>query len=241
MSDQRVAIVTGANRGLGFATSRALAQQGYHVVLTARSQEKAETAAASLAEEGLTVEPMTLDIGSDESVAAFFSVFQEKHKRLDVLVNNAGKIFESGEGEEDHTARPLAEIPSSILAQAFNNNTLGAYRMMQHALPRMNQGGYGRIVNVSSGMGSLNEMGGGYPGYRVSKTAMNALTQLFQGEAGHNVKVNSVCPGWVRTEMGGASATRSIEEGIKGIVWAATLPDDGPVRGFFRDGQEIAW
>ena len=113
--------------------------------------------------------------------------------------------------------------------------------MMQKALPMMQQGDYGRIVNVSSGMGALSDMGSGAVPYRVSKTALNALTLLAAQEAAANVKVNAVCPGWVRTDMGGQSATRDVPTGARGIVWAATLPDDGPTGGFFRDGKAIEW
>jgi NAD(P)-dependent dehydrogenase (short-subunit alcohol dehydrogenase family) len=114
--------------------------------------------------------------------------------------------------------------------------------MCQAFLPLMKKNDYGRVVNVSSGMGQLNDMGGAWPAYRISKTALNALTRIFAAElAGTNVKVNSVCPGWVRTAMGGRSATRSLQEGAAGIVWAATIEDDGPTGGFFRDGERIEW
>jgi NAD(P)-dependent dehydrogenase (short-subunit alcohol dehydrogenase family) len=150
-------------------------------------------------------------------------------------VNNAGAIF------EPKGARGTAEVEPAVLTHAFETNTLGAYRLMRLCLPRMNQAGYGRVVNVSSGMGGITEMGGGSPAYRVSKAALNALTRIFHAEARGNVKVNSVCPGWVQTDMGGRSATRTIEQGVAGIVWAATLPDDGPSGGFFRDGKPIAF
>jgi NAD(P)-dependent dehydrogenase (short-subunit alcohol dehydrogenase family) len=113
--------------------------------------------------------------------------------------------------------------------------------MIQHALPAMNSHGWGRIVNISSGMGQLSEMGGGSVAYRLSKTAMNAITRFANAEAKPNVKINSICPGWVRTDMGGASAPRTLEQGASGVVWAATLPDNGPSGGFFRDGKAIAW
>jgi NAD(P)-dependent dehydrogenase (short-subunit alcohol dehydrogenase family) len=150
------------------------------------------------------------------------------------LVNNAGRIY-GGYG------RSLAETPTDIVAEAFNNNALGAMRMIARALPLMQRNGYGRIVNVSTGMAGLAEMGTGAAPYRISKTALNAITRIASGEAGKNIKVNSVCPGWVRTDMGGAEATRSLEEGAAGIGWAATLPDSGPSGGFFRDGKPISW
>lgn len=238
MSD-RVAVVTGANRGLGFATARALAQKGYQVVLTARTKDKARKAAAKLAlDDELEVIPAELDVSSDESVAAFFDGLRDNVGRIDVLVNNAGAIFEKG---DDGTTPPTLEIPASVLADSLNTNSLGAYRTIRQALPMMNEAGYGRIVNVTSGMGGLNDMGSGNPAYRISKTALNAITRFMHHEAGDNVKINSVCPGWVKTDMGTQHATREIDEGITGILWAATLPDDGPNGGFFRDGEPVEW
>lgn len=123
----------------------------------------------------------------------------------------------------------------------FDNNALSAWRMVQKAVPLMNQRGYGRIVNVSSGMGALKDMNSGSVPYRISKTAMNAITRIVSNEVTGDVKINSVCPGWVRTELGGDNARRSLSEGAAGIVWAATLPADGPNGGFFRDGKPIDW
>jgi NAD(P)-dependent dehydrogenase (short-subunit alcohol dehydrogenase family) len=232
---QHIAIVTGANRGLGLATCRELARRGHKVVLTARNGEDAESAAAALRGEGLDVMAARLDVSSDRSVADFDRHVVRKLERVDVLVNNAGAIF------EPKGARGTGEVEPAVLTAAFETNTLGAYRLTRMLLPRMNQAGYGRVVNVSSGMGGITEMGGGSPAYRVSKAALNALTRIFHAEARGDVKVNSVCPGWVQTDMGGRSATRTLEEGVAGIVWAATLPADGPSGGFFRDGKPIAF
>ena len=230
---KQIAVVTGANRGLGFATARALAEDDYHVILTARSSEKAETAAQKLADDGVEVQPRVLDVSSDDSVDAFFAWLSEEHGRIDVLVNNAGSTF----GGHASTL----DVPARTVLEAVDTNTLGAFRMLQHTLPMMNAQGYGRVVDVSTGMAGLTEMNGGSPAYRISKTALNAVTRIFHAEAEQNVKINSVCPGWVRTDMGGPRATRSVEEGIAGIVWAATLDDDGPSGGFFRDGDPIPW
>jgi NAD(P)-dependent dehydrogenase (short-subunit alcohol dehydrogenase family) len=132
-------------------------------------------------------------------------------------------------------------VSTETILDAVDNNALGALRMIRRALPAMNRNRYGRIVNVSTGMSSLSDMGGGSVPYRISKTALNAITRVAHAEAGRNVKVNSVCPGWVRTDMGGASAPRGVAKGAAGIVWAATLPDDGPSGGFFRDGKAVDW
>jgi NAD(P)-dependent dehydrogenase (short-subunit alcohol dehydrogenase family) len=235
----RIAVVTGANRGLGLETVKQLAERGLHVVLAARKLEKAERAAAPLRKRGLSVEPVELDVASDESVAAFGSWLAQSRGRADVLVNNAGEMF----AKDPATGRLCDDMsaPASLVLQALNTNTLGAYRLCQLLLPAMKAAGYGRIVNVSSGMGGLTEMDDGYPAYRISKTALSAVTVLFHHEGAPVVKVNAVCPGWVRTDMGGPQATRDLPVGAAGIVWAATLPDDGPSGGFFRDGRRVPW
>ncbi|MCB9549786.1 MAG: SDR family NAD(P)-dependent oxidoreductase [Myxococcales bacterium] len=227
----RRVVITGGNRGLGLATARALAQAGDHVILTARDAEKAQAAAAALQAEGLAVDGAALDVSSDASVEAFFAAAGP----VDVLINNAGVA-----SDKSHGGSTLGVPPSSGLV-AFDTNTLGAWRTLRQVLPGMNARGYGRVVNVSSGMGGLTEMDGGWPGYRISKAALNAVTRIFSHETRGDVKVNSVCPGWVRTDMGGPHATRGLEEGIAGIVWAAGLPADGPNGGFFRDGVPLAW
>ena len=234
-------MITGARRGLGFAAAEKLARLGSQVVLTARSQEGAEIAASKLTAEGLAVTPRALDVTVEQDVEQFFEWLREAHGRVDVLINNAGTIFEDTKAGEGFEPSAVFKVHSELIAKAFDNNALGAYRMLQRTLPMMNAAGYGRVVNVSSGTAGLAEMNGGVPAYRLSKVAMNAVTRVFHAAAERNVKINSVCPGWVRTDMGGASATRSVEEGVSGIIWAATLPDDGPSGGFFRDGKPIPW
>jgi NAD(P)-dependent dehydrogenase (short-subunit alcohol dehydrogenase family) len=236
-----VAVITGANRGLGLGTARELAKLGHHVVLTARTLEKAEAAAASLLGEGLSVEPEVLDVAEDESVRAFTARLRERYGRCDVLVNNAGAIFESSDDPSTPSAPSTLEISAEVVLRALGTNTLGAYRLLQAILPLMNAAGRGRVVNVSSGMGALTDMGSDWPAYRISKTALSAVTCLFAHEARGDVKVNSVCPGWVRTEMGGPNATRSLDEGVRGIVLAATLGAEGPNGAFLRDGARIDW
>jgi NAD(P)-dependent dehydrogenase (short-subunit alcohol dehydrogenase family) len=231
----RIALVTGASRGLGLETCRQLSARGDTVVLTARTPEAAAEGVRALGGAGPNVIGAVLDIASDASVDAFFERFWADHDRVDILVNNAGRTFGALGGSSIQGVTPGA------LLEAFDNNAVGAYRLIRHVLPAMNRNGYGRVVNVSTGMAGLSEMGGGSVAYRVSKTALNAITRVAHAEAGPNVKVNSVCPGWVRTDMGGSSAPRSLEQGASGIVWAATLPDDGPSGGFFRDGKPIAW
>ena len=233
----KIALVTGASRGLGRGTALALAERGFTVIATARTREAVEAMIrASEAEaRGLRIVPEQVDIASDEEVEALFERLAPRFPQIDVLVNNAGVIVE-------HYANSALQTSPAELLETLNVNTVGAYRMSQKVLPAMNETGWGRIVNVSSGMGGLTDMGSGTPAYRISKTALSAVTvQLHAAAHTPGVKVNVVCPGWVRTDMGGASATRSVDEGIVGIVWAATLPDDGPSGGFFRDGEALPW
>lgn len=227
----QIAVVTGASQGLGLETARGLAARGCHVVLTGCHEGPLARAAEEI---GPNAEWRLLDISQDNAVQDFFVWLEQANGRIDVLVNNAGRIYGA------HRAS-VAETDASVLAEAINNNALGAYRMMRAAFPMMGRHGYGRVVNVSSGMGALSDMGSGAIPYRVSKTALNALTILAANEAPVGVKVNAVCPGWVRTDMGGPNATRDVASGASGIVWAATLPEDGPTGGFFRDGKSIDW
>lgn len=241
MKQQFVAVVTGANRGLGFAVSRALAQRGYKLVMVGRDAGRIGAAAERLWSEGLAAESCVADVRDEGQVEALRDHVAAAHGRADILVNNAGAFFEPADFANPHATSVLTTAPE-LVAQTFDTNTLGPLRLCQALVPMMLANGYGRIVNLSSGMGQLADMNGFWPGYRLSKTALNALTRILADELkGTNVKVNSVCPGWVRTDMGGPHASRSTAEAAPGIVWAATLPDDGPSGGFFRDGEAIPW
>lgn len=226
----RVAVITGAAQGIGLEVARQLSEQGYQVVLTGRNAEALRTAAKQVQAADWHV----LDVNADASVGAFFDWLTATHDRLDVLVNNAGRLYGG------HGASFMDTNPATLL-EAISNNAIGACRMMQAAMPMMVQQGYGRIVNVSSGMGALSDMGSGAVPYRVSKTTLNALTLLAAREAPTSIKVNAVCPGWVRTDMGGQGAPRNVKDGAKGVVWAAMLPENGPTAGFFRDGKRVDW
>ena len=235
----RVGLVTGGNRGLGLETARQLARHGLQVVLAARDLDKAEHAAGMLRAEQLDVLAHELDVASAQSVAGLSEL-----GTVDVLVNNAGVMVESDENPlaPGALSRSALDVLPDLLREAFETNTLGAYQVIQAVAPGMRRRGYGRIVNVSSGLGQLSDMGGGYPGYRVSKAGLNALTRIFASELrGSGVLVNAVCPGWAKTDMGGPHAQLEPEEAVATILWAATLPNDGPSGGFFRAKQPIPW
>jgi NAD(P)-dependent dehydrogenase (short-subunit alcohol dehydrogenase family) len=232
---QKIAVVTGANRGLGLEISRQLALRGVRVVMTARDPEKGKQAWEGLRRQGLCVEYLPLDVTVQASVEALARSLAQTFGGLDILVNNAG-ILPEGQG-----ARALS-LGLEVFRQAFETNALGALRLCQALVPLMKKRGGGRIVNVSSGLAQLTTMGTGTPAYRVSKTALNALTRILAAELeAEGIKVNAACPGWVRTNMGGPDAPRSVAEGADTPVWLALLPEDGPTGGFFRDRQPIPW
>ena len=232
---QKVAVVTGANRGIGLEIARQLAEKGVHVVMTARDRKKGEAAAQALRARGLDVEFMPLDVTDPGAIAALAAALDRKFGGVDILVNNAG-ILPDPKG-----AKVMTEHVDTFRA-ALETNTLGPLMVSQALAPLMKKRGGGRIVNLSSGLGQLQDMASGTPAYRMSKTALNALTRMLAAElAEHHIKVNSMCPGWVRTDMGGENATRSVEEGADTAVWLALLPASGPTGGFFRDRKPIPW
>jgi NAD(P)-dependent dehydrogenase (short-subunit alcohol dehydrogenase family) len=188
---------------------------------------------AQLARAGIQVLPKQLDVADPASIIRIVEEIAHAHGRLDVLVNNAAILYD--------TWQRAIDADLAVVQQAIETNLYGAWRMAQACVPVMRRGGYGRIVNVSSESGSLSGMGGGTPAYSVSKAALNALTRMLADELrGTGILVNSVCPGWVATDMGGRGG-RPIPDGARGIVWAATLPDDGPTGGFFRGGEPLPW
>ena len=234
-----IAVVTGANRGLGLETCRQLAGLGYRVLLTSRDPGKGRTAVDDLDRQGLQVDYHPLDVTDNDSIEQLARDIERDYGRLDVLVNNAGVFLDplaAGDAARDSVfGADLATVRATM-----ETNVYGPLRLCQLLIPMM--AGEGRVVNVSSGMGQLSDMNGCCPGYRMSKTAINVLTRIFADELkGTSIKVNSVCPGWVRTDMGGPDGNRPVEQGAETIVWLATLPDDGPSGGFFRDREPIPW
>jgi len=231
-----VALVSGANRGIGREVVRQLAERGYEVLLGARDGQRAAEAAAELSQgSSLKIRPLVLDVSDPASIAAAREQIGGDPGSLDVLVNNAGIGLDFGVSG--------LEPDFGVMAETLQTNFYGAYRTTLAMLDLLRASSHPRIVNVSSGMGGISEMGGWSPGYRVSKAAMNAMTRILSAElAGHGFLVNSACPGFVASDMGAPmGATKSLEDGASGIVWLATLPDDGPTGGFFRDGQPVAF
>jgi NAD(P)-dependent dehydrogenase (short-subunit alcohol dehydrogenase family) len=228
----RVAVVTGANRGIGLAVVRALASSGDTVVLGSRDVAAGERAAPASAAAG-EVMVRRLDVTEPATLTALANELGARFGRVDVLVNNAAVHYDTWQSAMD------ADL--HIVREALETNLLGAWQTTQALLPLLRASGHGRIVNVSSEGGSLASMGGGIPAYRASKAALNALTRMLAAELrGTGILVNAVDPGWTATDMGGHGG-RSVEDGAAGVVWAATLPDDGPTGGFFYDGEPEAW
>ncbi|MBL8566328.1 MAG: SDR family oxidoreductase [Hyphomicrobiaceae bacterium] len=237
MTQNKIALVSGGNRGIGLEIVKQLARLGIVAAIGARDPEKGQAAAGSLASEGLDAPVVRLDVANPASCRAAVEEVAGMFGRLDILVNNAGVLI-SRDGPD---ASVFTVSPDAML-MSYLTNTLGPLFLIQAAAPIMRKQDYGRIVNLSSGLGQLSEMEGGLPAYRFSKAALNALTRTTAAELqGTNVKVNSMCPGWVKTEMGGGGATREVEEGAATAVWLATLDNDGPTGGFFRDKKPIPW
>ena len=228
------ALVTGANRGIGHEVARQLAGRGYTVILTARDEAKARDAAAELEATG-DVRPLALDVSNPASIEAAAAHVAQDPGQLDVLVNNAGIGSDFGVAGK--------EPDFDAIQRALDTNFFGAYRLTIALLPLLRQSAGPRVVNVSSGMGGVAEMGGWSPGYRVSKAALNSMTRILATELkDEGFLVNSACPGFVATDMGGPmGATKPVADGAAGIVWLATLPDGGPTGGFFRDGKPVTF
>jgi len=227
----RVALVSGANRGIGAAIARGLATHGHVVAVGARSPAAASQTAADIGRGAFAVE---LDVGDARSVGEAVAAVVGRTGRVDVVVNNAGGHYDSG-------ARP-SEVSDADALDALSVNLLGPWRLCRAALPHMRARGWGRIVNVSSRSGSFASTWADAPAYGVSKAALNMLTlQLAKELEGSGILVNACCPGWVRTAMGGPDADLSVEEGADTPIWLATLPDDGPTGGFFGERRALDW
>jgi NAD(P)-dependent dehydrogenase (short-subunit alcohol dehydrogenase family) len=236
---QQMALVTGSNRGIGFEIAKQLAMKDIKVILTSRNPASGEAAIRRLARGGVKeVVSMELDVSNQVSVDSLLKEVEKTFGRLDILVNNAAILI-----DRENIVASNADLET--VKATLETNLIGAWRMCKAFIPLMKKNGYGRIVNVSSGAGEFEYMatsGGYWPAYSVSKASLNALTVMLASELkGTNILVNAVCPGWVRTDMGGSNATRSVEEGAATPVWLATLPDGGPTGHNFFDKNQVNW
>ena len=226
-----VALVTGANRGIGLEVCRQLAEASFDVVLGSRDAAKGEQAASALRAQGLPVTARQLDVADKASVSAARDWLEAERGVLDVLVNNAATNYD--------TWQDVLSADLGTVAQTLDTNTLGPWRTTLAFLALLRRSDHPRVVNVSSAAGAWDAMTGGTRGYSLSKLALNGLTRMLANRLHPDrILVNAVCPGWVATDMGG-SGGRPIPEGAAGVVWAALLPDGGPTGGFFRDGRQI--
>lgn len=231
--DRHVAIVTGGNRGIGYEICKELSMAGCNVVLTSRNEEEGRRAAAKLHHDD-NVTYRRLDVTDSKDIADLRDWILKAYGRVDILINNAGVYLDEGVS--------VFDVDENIMHDTLAVNFYGAFHMCRAFVPIMRQNGYGRIVNVSSGYGAMSEMGGYVAAYRISKAALNALTLILANELRDgNIKVNAVCPGWVRTDMGGGMAPISPEAAAKDIVHFALVDAKGPTGSFFRHKKPIQW
>ena len=239
---KRVALVTGANRGIGLAIASRLARLGLTVIIGVRDEKNGKEAEKRLTDNGLDAHFTLLGVSNATSIIAALGRIDDIFGRLDVLVNNAGIMIDAETG--------ILELPLGLLQKTLEINTFGPLLLSQGCVPLMQRHNYGRIVNLSSTLGALAEIANPdskykelmSPAYRLSKIMLNGITALLAQELrDSNILVNAVCPGWVRTDLGGPRAPILPEEAAETPVWLATLPDDGPTGGFFREHQPIPW
>jgi NAD(P)-dependent dehydrogenase (short-subunit alcohol dehydrogenase family) len=239
---ERIAVVTGANRGLGFEISRQLGLKGITIIAGTRQGADGARAVERLKDKGINAHSIILDVTEPSTVEALPRLLNVQFGHIDILINNAGVLIDSGV--------PLSDLDEGVLRATFETNVFGAFVVTRALLPLIRKSSFGRIVNMSSSLGSLASIGDPNspfyqvvcPAYQMSKAALNALTVLFAKELKDtNIKVNSACPGWVRTDLGTERAPLSVEEGADTPVWLATLPDDGPTGGFFNSRRPMPW
>ena len=233
-ANKKIAIVTGANRGIGFESCRQLSQLSILTILTSRDESKGKAAQETLLKDGGDLDYHQLDVSDMESITRLGAYVKEKFGRCDILVNNAGVFLDRG--------KSIFDVPLEILQETLEINAIGALNMCRTFLPLMQKQHYGRIVNVSSSMGKVSTLGGNSAAYRLSKVLLNAMTRIMADEVSDKgIKINTMAPGWVRSDMGGPGAPRSLAEGADTIIWLATLPSDGPTGGFFEDRRPTDW
>ena len=230
----KVALVTGGNRGIGYELVKQLALKGFKVILASRDPEMGHQSIQKLKEPNLGVSFVMMDVDNQESIHQAAITVNKRYGRLDVLINNAGVYLDEN--------KKLVAMDPSILEKTMATNFFGAYHVIHSFIPIMEKQSYGRIINVSSEYGALSEMScPGVGAYKLSKLALNGLTQLVAGEINGDIKINAVDPGWVSSNMGGPSAPRTPKQAAESILWLATIGPEGPNGGFFRDGIQIDW
>ncbi|MEM8487539.1 MAG: SDR family NAD(P)-dependent oxidoreductase [Bacteroidota bacterium] len=233
MATKKIVLVTGGNRGIGFEVCRQLADLGYRVMQTARTQQKAMSAVQRLAAPGRTLEPLALEVNSLKDAKNALKTIQNLHGRLDGLVNNAAIDYD--------TDQRVLTADLDRVRRVFETNTLSVWQLTQTLLPLLKKSASGRIVNVSSSAGAWDSLRAGTPAYSLSKVGLNALTIMMADALQQtNILVNAICPGWVATDMGGPGGG-PVDKGAKSVIWGITLPNDGPRGGFFRHGKAISW
>ena len=233
MKPEKIALVTGANRGIGFEVSRQLGALGFTVLLGCRNPAHGEKAQEILHAEAITAKWVELDVSSSSSIEAVAARIEREYSYLDVLVNNAAIHYDNWQR--------VTQADMTIVEEAISVNTLGPWLLSMALLPMLRKSRAPRIVNVSSASGSITSMSGGTPAYSTSKAALNAITRMMALELEpEGFLVNAVCPGWTQTDMGGHGG-RPVADGARGIVWAATLDQAGPSGGFFQDGEPLPW
>lgn len=233
MAKNKIALVTGANKGIGHEIARQLAEKGFHVFVGARKVPEGNQAAEAIAKGGGSAEFVEIDVADRVSIEKAAKAVASKVDHLDVLANNAG-IMQDSQG--------IAGVDDETFFATLTTNTLGPLRVTQAFLPLLLKSGHGTVVNLSSGLGQLSEMGETYPAYSISKTALNAVTRQFAAALrDKDITVNSVCPGWVKTDMGGPNAQRTVQQGADTVTWLATDAPRNLTGQFLRDRKVIPW
>ncbi|HEY9821691.1 MAG TPA: SDR family oxidoreductase [Candidatus Sericytochromatia bacterium] len=235
MTTEKIALVTGANKGIGLEIVRQLAKAGFRVFLTARDRQRGEEASKTLQQDGLSVEFLQLDVADETSIDKLAKELPSQIDHLDVLVNNAGIYLDASNAS-------VLEVEPTLILQTLQTNTLGPLRLTQKLVPLLAQSNAGKVINVSSGGGQLTDMSDWAPAYSLSKTALNAVTGMMAAALrDKHIVVNSICPGWVRTDMGGSGASRSVQQGADTVTWLATEAPSDLTGKFLRDQKVIPW
>jgi NAD(P)-dependent dehydrogenase (short-subunit alcohol dehydrogenase family) len=235
MTTEKIALVTGANKGIGLEIVRQLAKAGFRVFLTARDRQRGEEASKTLQQDGLSVEFLQLDVADETSIDKLAKELPSQIEHLDVLVNNAGIYLDASNAS-------VLEVEPTLILQTLQTNTLGPLRLTQKLIPLLAKSNAGKVINVSSGGGQLTDMSDWAPAYSLSKTALNAVTGMMAAALrDKHIVVNSICPGWVRTDMGGSGASRSVQQGADTVTWLATEAPSDLTGKFLRDRKVIPW